>query len=90
MEEPKLDEEKLLILASKWLRRPVKKIIGFHYDEEADVLAIHLRSGVLADMEPLDDVGDAMAQLDENDEIIGLTFMNASRYLAEISSQEKP
>lgn len=84
------DIQKLMLLVSKWLKRPVEKVIGFDYDEEADVLAIHIKDGFLVDMEPLDEWGDVMAHLNERGEIIGLTFMNASKYLAEIRLPQLP
>lgn len=76
-------------LVSKWLKKPVRRIVSFDYDEEADVLAARFKEDVVVDMEPLDEWGDVMARLNEEGEVVGITIMNVSKYLDEIEAEAK-
>jgi len=59
-------------------RLPVAKIIAIDYDEEADILYISFKHSKTVDNEPLDENGLILASLSEQNEVIGLTIMEAS------------
>jgi len=59
-------------------RLPVAKIIAIDYDEEADILYVRFKHSKTVDNEPLDEDGLILASLNEENEVIGLTIMEAS------------
>ena len=59
-------------------RPPVAKIIAIDYDEEADILYVRFKHSKTVDNEPLDEDGLILASLNERNEVIGLTVMEAS------------
>jgi len=64
---------------SKVKKRPtVAKIIAIDYDEEADILYVRFKHSRTVDNEPLDEDGLILASLNELNEVIGLTIMEAS------------
>ena len=59
-------------------RPPAAKIIAIDYDEEADILYVRFKHSKTVDNEPLDEDGLILASLNEQNEVIGLTIMEAS------------
>jgi len=59
-------------------RPPIAKIIAIDYDEEADILYVRFKHSRTVDNEPLDEDGLILASLNEQNEVIGLTIMEAS------------
>jgi len=57
---------------------PVARIIAIDYDEEADVLYVRFKHSRTVDNEPLDKDGLILASLNEQNEVVGLTIMEAS------------
>ena len=66
---------------SKVKKKPsVNRIIAIDYDENADILYVRFKHSRTVDNEPLDDEGLVLASLNQQNEVIGLTIMEASTF----------
>jgi len=66
---------------SKVKKKPsTNKIIAIDYDEGADILYVRFKHSRTVDNEPLDDDGLILASLNQQNEVIGLTIMEASTF----------
>ncbi len=66
---------------SKVKKKPsMNKIIAIDYDENADILYVRFKHSRTVDNEPLDDNGLVLASLNQQNEVIGLTIMEASTF----------
>lgn len=57
------------------------RVVSVDYDEEADVLYVHFKHEEGVDNEALDEEGYVIGKLNRSGEVIGLTIIEASRYL---------
>ena len=66
---------------SKAKEKPsVNRIIAIDYDENADILYVRFKPSRTVDNEPLDDSGLVLASLNQQNEVVGLTIMEASTF----------
>ncbi|MFX1520141.1 MAG: DUF2283 domain-containing protein [Promethearchaeota archaeon] len=61
-----------------------KEIVSVSYDPEADVMYVRFDlSSDAVDNEPIDELGYILLALNSKEEIIGITIMNAKRFIKE-------
>jgi len=66
---------------SKVKKKPLmNRIIAIDYDEKADILYVRFKHSRTVDNEPMDDDGLVLASLNQQNEVIGLTIMEASTF----------
>lgn len=68
-------------LACARKRKVPERVVSVDYDDEADVLYVKFKHAQIVDSEGLDSEGLVVASLDSLGSVIGLTIMDASKFV---------
>ena len=77
-----VDPSKVVKSALSYCRKRLgsRNIIAVDFDEEVDILYVKFKHSKIVDTQPLDKRGLVAASLDNDEEIVGLVIMEASRF----------